>query len=183
MRIAVDAGHGGKDSGAVGPAGMTEKAVVLSIALSLQHVLAEMGHDPFLTRAEDLYLSLPDRCENANAEGAELFLSLHANAAAIATAGGFEVYTSPGWTLADPWATVIWNSIRESFPLLRGRVDTSDGDPDKESKYYVLVHTLAPAVLVETAFISNPEEERKLSDPGWRLRMAGAIASAVYRGP
>lgn len=181
MRICLDPGHGGEDSGAVGPAGAQEKSVVLSVALHLERALVEMGHQPFYTRVDDRYLSLPGRCDHANAEGADLFLSIHANAAAAAQAHGFEVWTSPGWTPADPWATEIWNSIRESFPLLRGRVDTCDGDPDKESKFYVLVNTHMPAVLIETAFISNPAEERKLTDPGWRLRMAGAIASAVYR--
>ena len=183
MRICLNPGHGGRDSGAIGPTGLTEKSVALSMALSLELALLEMGHEVFLTRRSDRFISLPDICQMANLDGAELFFSLHANAAAIAAAGGFEVWTSPGWTPADPWATVIWSSIRDSFPLLRGRLDMSDGDPDKESKFYVLIHTAMPAVLIETAFISNEEEERKLADPGWRLRMAGAIASAVYRGP
>lgn len=183
MRICLDAGHGGGDSGAVGPAGVAEKFVVMSMVRSLGPALSEMGHEVSFTRGIDRYVSLPDRCQIANLDGAELFLSLHANAAAIATAGGFELWTSPGYTPADPWATAIWSSIRDSFPLLRGRLDMSDGDPDKESKFYVLIHTAMPAVLIETAFISNEEEERKLKDPGWRLRMSGAIASAIHRGP
>jgi N-acetylmuramoyl-L-alanine amidase len=157
--------------------------VVLSVCHHLDGALAEMGHQPLMTREADTYLSLPERCQLANREGADLFLSIHANAAAVAQANGFEVWTSPGWTPADPWATAIWSSIRVVFPALHGRMDMSDGDPDKESKFYVLVNTTMPAVLVETAFISNLDEERKLADPGWRLRMAGAIASAVYRGP
>lgn len=183
MNICLNPGHGGRDSGAVGPTGLTEKDVALSITLGMECALLEMGHRVMPTRTDDRFISLPDICQMANDSKADLFLSIHANAATVAAAGGFEIWTSPGWTPADPWATAIWSSIRESFPLLRGRMDMSDGDPDKESKFYVLIHTAMPAVLIETAFISNESEERKLADPGWRLRMAGAIASAVYRGP
>ena len=181
MRICIDPGHGGHDSGAVGPAGLTEAAAVLSISGYLWGGLENGKHSARMTRESDVYLTLQERCDFAHSMNADLFLSIHANAADSPQANGFEVWTSPGWTPADPFATGIFNSVRESFVNLRGRVDSSDGDPDKESKFYVLMHTKMPAVLIETAFISNPVEEEKLTDPGWRMRMAGAIVSSIWR--
>ena len=181
MKICIDPGHGGRDSGAIGPAGLQEKSVTFDIAYHLECGLSCFGHSSFRTRLDDVYLSLEERCERANAAGADLFISIHANASENPRGHGYEVWTSPGWTPADIWATEFFNAIHEAFPNLYGRVDMSDGDPDKESKFWVLVHTNMPAVLIETAFISNPAEEESLSDPGWRMRMAGAIISAVWR--
>lgn len=180
MKICIDPGHGGNDSGAVGPTGLTEKEAVLDIARFVRFGLMP-HHEIVMTRDDDRAVSLAERCERANSEGADLFLSIHANSASNPSAHGFEVWTSPGWTPADPIATKIFVSVREAFPNLAGRVDSSDGDPDKESRFYVLVNTNMPAVLVETAFICNPTEESWLGDRGWRMRMAGAIVSSVWR--
>lgn len=185
MKICIDAGHGGSDSGAVGPTGFTEKEAVLDISRFIRFGLVDprevLAHEVFMTRENDETLSLQSRCSIANSRGADLFISVHANAAALPSAHGFEVWTSPGYTAADPIATKIFNTVREAFPALAGRVDSSDGDPDKESKFYVLVNTAMPAVLIETAFISNPTEELWLMDRGWRMRMAGAIVSSIGR--
>jgi N-acetylmuramoyl-L-alanine amidase len=97
-------------------------------------------------------------------------------------AHGWEVWTSPGDTKADPIATRIYKSGKRTFPSITGRPDLSDGDPDKEARFKVLTGTTAAAVLVETAFITNPREEAWLADPGFRLRMAGAIVTGVGRG-
>lgn len=179
MKICIDPGHGGIDSGAIGPTGLQEKFAAADIAFHLECGLTQIGHAVFRTRINDTTLSLEQRCEIANEEKADLFLSVHCNAAENPAGHGFEVWTSPGLTAADAWATRLYLAVREAFPHLAGRVDMSDGDPDKESKFYVLVHTVMPAVLIETAFISNPAEEKWLLDPGWRIRMAGAIVSGV----
>ena len=181
MRICIDPGHGGEDPGAIGPAGLTEAWAVKSISHYVGRGLSEAGHTCIYTRIADVFVPLGDRAAFANREDVDLFVSIHANAHEIPGANGFEVWTSPGWTPADPVATKIFESVRRSFPDLRGRVDSSDGDPDKEAKFRVLIETKMPAVLVETAFISNPTEEMWLRDPGWRLRMAGAIVSGVWR--
>ena len=180
MKVCIDPAHGGRDSGAVGPTGVKEKSVVRDIAHHLECGFNSCGIAAYRTRLGDETLSLSKRCEIANASGANLFLSLHANASTNPQAHDFEVWTSPGFTAADPYATRIFNTVTAAFPELNGRRDSSDGDPDKESKFYVLIHTKMPAVLIETAFISNPEEERWLTDPGWRMRMAGAVVSALW---
>lgn len=179
MRIGVDAGHGGEDPGAVGPSGLRECDVALSMATLVMMGLHEGGHDVVMTRTTDVTTSLAARVEKAKQEEVDYFISLHANAAAVAAAGGFEVFTSPGYSQADPLATSIFHQVRQRFPALRARVDTADNDPDKEARFYVLVQQPAPAVLVETAFISNAIEEAKLADPGWRMAMAGAVVSGT----
>lgn len=181
MKICLDPGHGGHDSGAIGPTGLTEAQAVFFISRHIGHALSEAGHKCFFTRLDDTFVELDDRAELANLEDADLFLSIHANAYEKPEAHGFEVWTSPGWTPADPIATKVFEHVRRAFPLLAGRVDSSDGDPDKEAKFRVLIKTTMPAILIETAFISNQTEEKWLRDPGWRLRMAGAIVSAVWR--
>ena len=181
MKLCIDAGHGGHDSGAVGPTGLTEAWAVMSMTKHVGRGLSESGHVCVYPRLDDTFVELDERAEFANNEGADVFISIHANAYANIAAHGFEVWTSPGWTPADPIATKIFEEVRKSFPDLRGRVDSSDGDPDKEARFRVLTQTNMPAVLVETAFISNPTEETWLRDPGWRLRMAGAIVSALWR--
>jgi len=92
-RIVLDPGHGGKDPGAIGVKGATEKEIVLSVAKKLAKKLkAEMGIEVVLTRRDDSFIPLEDRTAIANAEDADLFLSLHVNAAQNAAARGIETY-------------------------------------------------------------------------------------------
>ena len=181
MKYLIDPGHGGETApGAVGPAGAQEKDIALAVSLMIAGHLSCNDYDQVrLTRYTDHELSLDDRCEISNAGDYDCFVSIHCNAAEASSATGFEVWTSPGWTLADPIATTIWRSFKEAFPDMRARLDTSDGDPDKESRFRVLVGTHAPAVLVELGFISNPEQEQRLLSPVFQTRAAGAISEAV----
>ena len=119
------------------------------------------------------------RTSLANDWGAELFVSIHCNSAASPSAEGYEVWTSPGDTQGDVLATCIYKQIAAEFPDRAGRSDFSDGDPDKESRFYVLVHTDAPACLVEMAFISSDEEAVLLSDAAWQERYARAIGRGI----
>ncbi|HEX8960639.1 MAG TPA: N-acetylmuramoyl-L-alanine amidase, partial [Geobacteraceae bacterium] len=92
-RIVVDPGHGGHDSGAVGPDGTREKDVVLAIGLKLRGMLKEeLGLDVVMTRATDIFIPLEERTAIANKVNADLFLSVHANAALNRSASGIETY-------------------------------------------------------------------------------------------
>lgn len=92
-RIVIDPGHGGKDSGAVGPNGVYEKDVVLGIALHLKQVLeSQLGCEVFLTRNCDEFLSLEKRTAIANMKKADLFISLHVNAHKDSNVHGIETY-------------------------------------------------------------------------------------------
>lgn len=123
--------------------------------------------------------SLWERSEFANTTRADVFLSIHCNAAADQAACGFEVWTSPGQTDADAYATAIYNAVRAAFPWIKMRSDYDDGDPDKEARFHVLRKTYMPAVLIEFGFLTNPEDAEMLMDQSTREHYANAVTSAV----
>ena len=185
MRVVIDPGHAGRniDTGAVnGTTGLQEADVALVISRQVASYLLNVGYEVKLTRTEWEQEETDDlsyRTALANDWGADIFISLHCNSAANQSAEGYEVWTSPGNTLGDKLATRIYGQIAAEFPDRAGRTDYSDGDPDKESRFYVLVHTDAPACLVEMAFISNDAEAALLADAAWQDRYARAIARGV----
>lgn len=185
MKVIIDPGHAGRDvdPGAVNQAtGLQEADVALLVSKLVESQLLAAGHEVKLTRTDWAQAETDDlsvRTSLANDWGAELFVSIHCNSAASPSAAGYEVWTSPGDTQGDVLATCIYKQIAAEFPERAGRADYSDGDPDKESRFYVLVHTDAPACLVEMAFISNDEEATLLSDAAWQERYARAITRGV----
>jgi len=179
VKVVLDPGHGGHDSGAIGVGSMRESDVVLGVAQQLAALLTRGGHEVLLTRWDDTFRELQQRCDFARDFGAQVFISLHCNSAEVNTANGFEVWTNPQPDAADELAGRIWYALRSAFPDMNGRADFSDGDPDKESKFYVLVHTPCPAVLIELAFINNSQDADRLRSAKWRNGAVAAIANAV----
>lgn len=180
MKIFLDPGHGGKDPGAVGPTGLRESSVALGVAERLTRFLASAGHDVEISRADDAtFVELEERAAHANRWGADLFVSIHCNASHDPAVRGFEVWTTPGQTEADKLAQSVFMNVGRAFPGEPGRKDTSDGDSDKEKKFYVLAHTKAPAILVETGFISHPETEAAMRSLTWMSGAAAAIAAGI----
>lgn len=185
MRIVIDSGHAGRnvDPGAVSPStGLQEADVALIVSRLVKKYLVAVGHEVIPTRTEWEQAETDDlsyRTALANDWGADIFVSLHCNSAINPSAKGYEIWTLPGDTLGDKLATCIYEQIADEFPDRTGRCDYSDSDPDKESRFYVLVHTEAPACLVEMAFISNDEEAALLADSAWQDRYAKAIARGV----
>jgi len=111
----------------------------------------------------DIDISLSERVNMANklAKSSEkpcIYVSVHANGFSDESANGWEVYTSPGETKSDEIATVLFEKAESAFPNYKMRKDTSDGDPDKEANFYVLVHTSMPAILSENFFMTNYRE-------------------------
>jgi N-acetylmuramoyl-L-alanine amidase len=98
MKICIDAGHGGTDPGAIGtqPFRLEEKDFNLRLALLLEEELEAKGHWTIVTRRQDRSLSLPARADFSNRLGAELFVSIHANAAGMPAVEGMEIYHFPG---------------------------------------------------------------------------------------
>jgi len=91
-KIVIDPGHGGKDPGAIGVGGLKEKQVNLSIALRLRDILRAKGYDVVMTREDDTFIPLDERAAIANREGADLFVSIHANSTKASSANGFETF-------------------------------------------------------------------------------------------
>lgn len=176
MKVFVNPGHCiQNDPGAIGLNGLREAEVAKSIGEYLQHELETMGHEVNVFQND----SLDEICQRANEWGADLFVSIHCNAAENRQAYGTEIWTYYGESLSDKAATEILNSLSYAFADLFIRSDFSDGDADKESGFYVLKHTAMPAVLIEAAFISNPYEEQFLSSKSNQQYIAIAIADGI----
>jgi N-acetylmuramoyl-L-alanine amidase len=91
-KVVIDAGHGGNDPGAIGKTGLREKDVTLDIAMKLSQLFSESGIEVVMTRSHDTFISLEQRAQIANRSGADIFLSIHANANRVRWLNGFEVY-------------------------------------------------------------------------------------------
>jgi len=127
---------------------------------------------------EEHDISLAERVRRANEWNSNaVYVSVHANAGG---GTGYEVYTSPGQTKSDEIATVFLDTFAQVFPEAKPRLDISDGDPDKEAKFYVLVKTSMPAVLSESFFMDNEDECKKyLMTPEGRNLIAMAHYQAI----
>lgn len=182
-KIMVDAGHGGSDSGAVGPTGGLEKNVNLGVALKLKDKLEGLGAEVRMTRSTDANVAYPGasqreelqaRVAMANKWPAEVFISVHSNSAANASAHGTETYHSKNASRAS----------KELAKNVHAEMVPATGFRDrgvKEAAFYVITHTSMPAILVETGFISNAVEEQQLLNPEVQDRMASAISKGVEK--
>jgi len=179
--VVIDAGHGGYDDGATGPDGLKEKNITLSIALKLSELLKGAGYNTLLTRSDDTFVSLPDRSLKANASKADIFVSIHCNSSEYHTGHGTEVYTEPDrlspvykqQEISRYLAGLVQNELSKALGL------TDRGT--KEKDLAVCRETNLPAILVETAFIDNREEELLLNDPSFQDKATAAIKQAIDR--
>jgi N-acetylmuramoyl-L-alanine amidase len=217
--VAIDPGHGGEDPGAVGPSGMYEKDVVLSVAFKMRdRINATPGMRALLTRDADYFVPLHERVRKARRVEADLFISIHADAFMNPQARGASVFAlSEGgatsaaarWmankenasdlvggvnikakdaqvmrTLLDMSTTA---QIKDSLKLGRvvlghlGKVGKLHKPHVEQAGFAVLKAPDIPSILVETGFISNPEEESKLKDEGYQNELADALMSGISR--
>ncbi len=213
--IAVDAGHGGVDPGAIGHGGTREKDVTLAIARALaQRIGAEPGMRAVLTRDRDEFLELRDRIARARAAHADMFVSIHADSIADRSVTGASVYVLSVHGASSEAARVL--ADRENSADLLAGVPLDDqgtmavvldatqseiiglsasaaeqvvsalegvGELRKaqvqRAGFVVLKSPAIPSMLIETAYISNPSEERRLRSSAQQERLAEAIAGGV----
>ena len=173
--IVVDAGHGGKDPGAISPLRpskpqLFEKHLTLDIAFRLKRLLEDAGYKVVMTRTEDVYVSLPDRVAIANNLQADAFVSVHLNSFPQPGAQwGTEVYF---WT---PQSYPLAESIYRNLLAILGR----KGNGIRQRQLYVVRHTAMPSVLVEPCYLNHPEEEELLRDENFREKIALAICRGI----
>jgi N-acetylmuramoyl-L-alanine amidase len=172
MLICVDAGHGGRDPGAIGPTGLHEADVTLKMAGWLTEALTKRGHRVVLTRTGREGVSLRERARIANAAGVDVFVSLHCNSFKRQSAHGSETYHYPG---PGPGSRLAYR-LQKELVRTGGRSDRGV----KAARFAVLRRTLMPAALVELAFISNRAEEGLLSDEGWLVAVADGLAAGIH---
>jgi len=215
--IAIDAGHGGKDTGAIGPNGTLEKHVVLAIARRLEAMIrAQPGMRPAMIRRHDEFIELRDRSDRARKLNADLFISLHADAYENGEAKGSSVFTlsrSGASSEAARWLASSENTADLVGGVkLKGRgrilasvllnlaqnasIEASDRaavrileELQKSNRlhqrqiqkagFVVLKSPDVPSLLVETAFISNAEEEKNLINPKYQEMVARSIFNGV----
>lgn len=167
MKVCIDPGHGGGHPGAV-YYGRKEKDAALAISHRLAMELKAKGVDVVLTRTRDTDVSLAERCRISNAAKADLLISIHLNAAVDPTIHGAEVWK---WHTSDnPFA----ESVQAALVAATG---FKDRGVKKSHDFYVLRHTLCPALVVECGFMSNPKEGEALFDP----RVQDAIAAGLAK--
>lgn len=168
--IVLDAGHGGKDCGATRD-GIYEKDITLDVCDRLQAILQKKGYKVYMTRTNDTYVSLEDRALfNQNINPA-IFVSVHVNSCNDSGPKGIEThyYTDDS---VDLGALVNASLTRKiSYTANRGLL---------KSRFYVINHTEAPAILVEIGFISNTEERNSLITPQRKQQTAEGIAEGIF---
>ena len=173
MIIAIDAGHGGDDPGAVNEMlGLQEKYITLLVAQRVREILQSRGHDVIMTREDDVFISLEDRTEIANTAGVNLFLSIHCNAATDLAAEGIETFHYENSLLGEELAVAVQGEMMKAFPDHRNR-------GVKSANYYVLKYTSMTACLAELEFISNLDQANFLSDEGNQELIAWALADGI----
>jgi N-acetylmuramoyl-L-alanine amidase len=219
VTIALDAGHGGEDPGAVGRRGTLEKDVVLNIARRLKRLIdAEPNMRAYLTRNGDYFVPLHVRVQRARRVQADLFVSIHADAWISPTARGSSVYALSEKGASS--AAARWMANKENSADLVGGVNIRHADKTvaqmlldmstsaqikdsiklgnavlqeigginrlhkaqvEQAGFAVLRAPDIPSILVETAFISNPDEELRLTDEAYQQQMAVALVSGIKR--
>ncbi|MGH8251205.1 MAG: N-acetylmuramoyl-L-alanine amidase [Steroidobacteraceae bacterium] len=217
--IAIDAGHGGEDPGAVGKAGTREKTVALAVAKRLaERIDAESGMRAVLTRTGDYFVKFDTRIARAREAKADLFVSIHADAFVNRAVRGSSVYVLSTRRASNEAARML--ADRENAADLIGGVSLHDKSDVLASVLFDLSQNAAisasrdaaarvlaeldhvgqlkksdvqhaslivltspdvPSMLVETAYISNPDEERRLKDGDYQGKLAGAIHAGVRR--
>jgi N-acetylmuramoyl-L-alanine amidase len=168
--VVVDPGHGGGDPGERGPNGVVEADMCWDIARRLASRLAMAGARVRFTRSEANGVDESERAQRANSMGGELFISLHLNSHHEPTAEGASTYYFRTSRTGALLAEHVQNELAE-LGLRDCRCHPS--------YYPILKETRMPAILVEPAHVTNPDDTKRLDDPGFREAIAGAIARAV----
>jgi N-acetylmuramoyl-L-alanine amidase len=209
--IVIDPGHGGKEVGAVGPSGLLEKDVTLTVSRKLAAALtSRLGARVILTRDDDSLLSLDQRTAIANQYNADLFLSVHMNAAVVAGAKGSETYflsleasdelarkaaeseNASGGSSGTDLSFILWDLAQQTYlgessrlaQSVQESLNAATGVANrgvKQAPFKVLLGATMPAALVEVGFITNPEEEKRLQTESFQNLMVDAIVQAISR--
>lgn len=178
--ITIDPGHGGSDSGAVGPNGFQEKEGAFAISQKLASFLSQSGAKVVMTRDTDVDVYGPNasardelqaRVDVGNNANSDIFVSIHCNAFVNPAANGTQTFYYGSSYKGQRLAQDIQEKMIEVNGLRDRGISTCN--------FYVVKHSYMPAVLIETAFITNYDEEALLSDDEWQTTMAKAIAEGI----
>ncbi|MEM6450853.1 MAG: N-acetylmuramoyl-L-alanine amidase [Cyanobacteria bacterium P01_D01_bin.105] len=172
LTVVIDPGHGGRDPGAVGIGGLREKDINITVSRRIQQSLRDRGINAILTRSDDREIDLDPRVDFAERANADVFVSIHSNAISLSRpdVNGLETYYySSGFRLAQ----TIHNNILQ-------RVNMRDRGV-RRARFYVLVNTSMPAVLVETGFVTGREDAARFRNPGEVNKIADGITAGILQ--
>ncbi len=209
QRVIIDPGHGGHDTGTIGPSGYTEKDLVLDVSKRLKELIEkEIGAEVILTRDDDRFIPLETRTAIANQHEGDLFISIHANSSRVRTVRGVETFYLNLTTSREALdiATrenaasehsihelqdlskkiLLQDKVEESRELARvmqkslaGRRNSGTDRGVKQAPFIVLMGANMPSILAEISFISNPQEEKLLKDSDYRQSIAESLLAGV----
>jgi N-acetylmuramoyl-L-alanine amidase len=173
FRVVIDPGHGGPDPGAVGIGGLRETDVVLDVGLQLAQLLQGRGVQVLLTRTSEVDVDLPPRVALANRSGADVFVSLHANALSLdrPDVNGIETFYYQGG-----------RSYELALSIQQQLMAISPGTPDRGARpgrFFVIRRTVMPSVLTEMGFVTGEIDAPRLADARYRQRLAAAVATGI----
>lgn len=171
QHIMIDAGHGGTDPGAIGY-GLLEKEIVLDVSKRVNSKLWNSLAKVSMTRTGDTKPSLDDRVRMAHESGADIFVSIHVNSYSSSSPNGTETFYNTTYASAE--SKELAEEIQQELVAALGTYDRGV----KQASFYVIKYTEIPSVLVELAFISNPNDAAKLADNTYRQK----AADAIYKG-
>jgi len=172
LTVVIDPGHGGRDPGAVGIGGLREKDINTTVSRRIQRSLQDRGINALLTRSDDREIDLDPRVDFAERANADVFVSIHSNAISLSRpdVNGLETYYySSGFRLAQ----TIHNSVLQ-------RTDLRDRGV-RRARFYVLVNTSMPAVLVETGFVTGREDAARFRNPAEVNKIADGITAGILQ--
>ena len=167
--VVVDAGHGGKDSGAVRRSAPAEKVVALDVAQRLNRKLRESQFRTVMTRSSDVFVPLDQRVAIGNRQDNSIFVSIHFNDSGRRGIHGFETY------YASPYARTLAQTIQRKLLTLPGARNRGV----RTANFRVVRNAVYPSVLVELGFLSNRKEAAQARSAAYRERLADKIAEAI----
>jgi N-acetylmuramoyl-L-alanine amidase len=189
--ILLDNGHGMNTPGKRSPiwpdgTQLFEWEFTRDIVKRISRRLDTLGMANAVIVPEAFDVSLRIRCERANRMNIKypksFYVSVHGNAGEKPNQGtGWEVWTSPGQTESDKIASMVFESAKKYIPEFNMRSEMIDGDVDKESKFYVLVHTDCPAILTENLFYDNINDCRFMMSEEGRSKLAQLHIDAIIK--
>ncbi len=171
MRIFLDPGHGGTNPGAIGINGLNESEVTLDVALRTGRLLQAEGYTVNFSRTTDVNVSLSERARLANEWGADYFVSIHCNSNVNPIYKGTETFFYREGSVAEDFALVVNNALVEEIGTRNLGIFSAN--------FAVLRLTRMPAILVELAFLSNPEEADLLATDSFRQKCAIGLSRGI----
>ena len=194
-KIVIDAGHGGKDPGAMGSQ-MPEKDIVLDIVIRLKKELAKAGFNVLMTRDQDVFIPLQERAELANRKNADLFISVHVNASSSAVPRGFEAFYLAGQSDQNKNITDLNTGVEHMFASGQQKesieiAHTVSRNLEqmlyletryiKGANFRVLKVAKMPAVLLELGYVTNNTEGKLLNNSEYRQMLSESIAKGIFQ--